>query len=442
MRRVIREHLRDFIATIGLAIAGLVTAFVILSSQAAALPSWVPFLGEDRFELKAELSTAQAVTPGQGQPVVIAGIQAGDLTAVELDDGHAVVTMEVEPEYAELIHDDATILLRPKTGLQDMTLEVDPGVSGELVEEGDSIPLASTLPNVNPDEFLASLDADTQGFLKLLLAGAGEGLDPEQGRGRKLSGALRRLEPFARDVAEITELLAQRRQSISRSISNFRLLSEELGNNDRDLTAFVDSSNAVLESFANQEAAIRASLRELPGTLSETDGALRSANMFAIQSVPALRDSLPGARALAPALRKVQPFLRETVAPIRDQIRPFTKQVASPITHLREASQGLGKTVPPLRTTFTRLNQTFNALAANPEGPGEGYLFYVPWLNHNINNLFATQDAHGPLRRGQVLQSCATARLAEATALLARPYLGMLAQLTGLPGVGELPGCN
>jgi phospholipid/cholesterol/gamma-HCH transport system substrate-binding protein len=138
----------------------------------------------------------------------------------------------------------------------------------------------------------------------------------------------------------------------------------------------------------------------------------------------------------------VQPFLRETVAPIRDQIRPFTRQVATPVTHLREASQGLGKTVPPLRTTFTRLNQTFNALAANPQGGDEGYLFYVPWLNHNVNNLFATQDAHGPLRRGLVLESCATARLAEATALPLRPFLAMLAQTTGLPGLGEIPGCN
>ena len=442
MRRAIREHLRDFIAIIGMVVAGMVTATVIISSQAAALPSWLPILGEDRFELKAELSSAQAVTPGQGQAVDLAGIQVGDITAVELEEGHAVVTMEVEPEYAELIHDDATMLLRPKTGLNDMVLEVDPGVSEEFVEEGDTIPLASTLPNVNPDEFLASLDADTQGFLKLLLASAAEGLDPEQGRGRKLSAALRRLEPFSRDVAKITELLALRRESISRSITNFSLLSEELGNHDSDLTAFVDVSNAVLESFANQEASIRAALRELPGTLEETNGALRSANKFAIESVPALRDSLPGARALAPALRKVQPFLRETVAPIRDQIRPFTKQVALPILHLREASQGLGKTIPPLRTTFTRLNQTFNALAANPEGPAEGNLFYVPWLNHNINNLFATQDAHGPLRRGQVLESCATARLAEGTALPTRPYLSMLAQLTGLPGQGEIPGCN
>ena len=438
MSKALREHLRDVIAIIALTVAGLVTAFIILSNQAAALPSWVPLLSEDRFELKAELSTAQAVTPGQGQAVTIGGIQVGDITEVELEDGHAVVTMGVEDEYAPLIKEDATMLLRPKTGLQDMVIEVQPGTSDEQVSEGDTIGLASTLPNVNPDEFLASLDADTQAFLKLLLAGGGQALDPEQDRGEKLGLALRQFEPLARDVARINGLLSQRRESISRSIHNFRLLSEELGSDDTQLAAFVDSSNAVLDSFANQESSIRAALRELPGTLRETKGALTGANQLALQQGPALKKSLPGARALAPALRELQRFFPATTPPIRDQIRPFTRQVATPTFHLRQSSVGLGRMVPPLRTSLTRLNEVFNALAANPEGPDEGYLFYVPWLNHNTNNLFTIQDAQGPLRRASFLLSCNTALLAEATVFGTSRYLLSLAQMTGLPTSTEI----
>ncbi|MDP9227667.1 MAG: MlaD family protein, partial [Actinomycetota bacterium] len=376
MRRALREHFRDVLAIIALTALGIATTVFILSSQATALPSWVPFLGEDRFELNADFSTAQAVTPGQGQAVNIAGIQVGDITGVELVDGHARVKMEIDNEYAPLINEDANMLLRPKTGLNDMTIEVDPGVSGIDVEDGDTLPLSSTLPNVNTDEVLASLDADTQSFLKLLVAGGGEALDPEQGRGIKLSGALRRLEPFARDISLINGSLAKRRESVARSIHNFRLLAEELGDKDAELTGFIDSSNEVLQSFADQEAAIRASLQELPGTLKETNAALKSSNAFAKASLPALRDSLPGARALKPALQATRPFLLETAAPIRDQIRPFTKQVFAPVKHLRQATQGLGGTIPPLKTSFTRLNQGLNALAANPQGDQESFLFF------------------------------------------------------------------
>jgi phospholipid/cholesterol/gamma-HCH transport system substrate-binding protein len=442
MRRALREHSRDVLAILALVAAGLFASTVILINQRASLPAWVPLIGTDRFELSAEFTTAQAVTPGQGQSVDIAGIKVGDVTGVKLEDGHAVVSMEVDNEYAPLIHEDASLLLRPKTGLNDMVVEVDPGTqSSPEVDEGSTVPLASTQPQVNPDEFLASLDADTQQFLKLLLGNGATALDPEKGRDVKLSNALRRLDPFARDIARISGALANRRQAIANSIHNFQLLSTELGNRDEDLVDFVDSSDDVLASFARQEASIRSAIRELPGTLTETRGALKSANQLALQSAPALKKLIPGARATGPALRALRLLFRETAGPIQNQIRPFTRQVASPVTHLAQISRGLGIATPGLKTGFTRLNQGLNALAFNPDGADESFLFYVPWLNHNLNANYTLQDAYGPLRRGIVLVSCSTAVVAEGT-LLAEPHLRALYQLTGTPRVNVIPGCS
>jgi phospholipid/cholesterol/gamma-HCH transport system substrate-binding protein len=435
MRRAIREHLRDFIAIVALVVAGVLTAGYILSSQATALPSWLPILGEERFELKADLGTAQAVSPGQGQAVMIAGIQVGDITGVELNNGSATVTMQIENDKAPLINTDAHLLLRPKTGLNDMVLEVDPGTSGQPVEEGFTVPLASTLPNVNPDEVLAALDADTQAFLKLLLAGGGEALGGD--RGVKFGLALRQFEPLARNAAQISGALVDRRESIARSIHNFGLLTGELAKKDTELTGFVDSSNAVLQSFANQEASIRASLQELPPTLRQTNLALKGANELALATVPAVRDSLPGARALKPALEALQPFLKQTVAPIREQIRPFTTQVFPAVKHLRQGTDELAKTLPPLKNAVNRLNEGVNALAANPSGDQESYLFFLSWLNHNLNSLFLLQDANGPLRRGIVLLTCGTARFAEGIGR-STPFIATLLEVTNQPRESEI----
>jgi phospholipid/cholesterol/gamma-HCH transport system substrate-binding protein len=442
MRRALRAHIRDVLAIIGLILAGLFAVTVILVNQRANLPSWVPVIGNDFFHLEADFSTAQAVTPGQGQSVDIAGIKVGEVSAVNLEDGHAVVSMSIDNKYAPLIHDNASALLRPKTGLNDMVVEIDPGTqAAPEVQEDSTVSLASTKPQVNPDEILASLDADTQQFLKLLLANGAEALDPAKGRDIKLSNALRRLDPFARDIARISGALATRRQNIASSIHNFQLISTELGKRDQDVVNFVDSSDAVLASFAKEQASIRSAVQELPGTLKEAKGSLKSANELALQSGPALKKLIPGAKATAPALRALRPFFQETAGPIQNQIRPFTKQIASPVQHVAQIGQGLGIATPGLKVGFTRLNDGLNSLAYNPPGDAEGYLFYVPWLNHDLTANYMLQDAYGPIRRGLVQESCGTAQTAEQT-LLAEPYLRLLYQLTGQPRSAKIPGCS
>jgi phospholipid/cholesterol/gamma-HCH transport system substrate-binding protein len=442
VRRAIREHLRDFLAIGVLIILAVVTTGVILASQTTILPSWLPLLGDERFELKAEFSSAQAVTPGQGQTVTIAGINVGQVSGSELESGRAIVTMQIDNKYASLIHPDASLLLRPRTGLQDMTIEVDPGTGGQEVDEGSTLPLANSQPNVQPDQIFASLDGDTRSFLQLLLQGAAKGLE---GNGPKLAAGLKRFEPFARDLARINGALAKRRENIKRVITNFGLLSRELGNRDTRLAEFVRSSNDVLGSFAHQEASIRATLRELPGTLREMRGALASGNRFALELGPASRRLIPAARALGPALRETRPLFRNTVGPIRNQIRPFARAIQKPLLHAKQAATPLAKATTGLTSSFDELNRFFNALAYNPPGSAqEGYLFWLSWLNHDTNALFFTQDAGGPLRHGLVLVNCVTLGAAD-NAAFTDGDLRTLSQVSGIPTTTEVMnagGCN
>ena len=429
MPRVIREHLTDFIAVIAIFVIGLAITGYVLSQQQQPYPSWVPFLGDERVELKAELSTAQAVTPGQGQTVNISGVKAGDISEVELVDGHAVVTMLIEPQYAELIHPNATVLMRPRTGLQDMTMEVDPGTGTETIEPGTTIPLSQTEPNVNPDQILAALDRDTRDYLQLLVQAGGEGLG---GRGKELSAGLRRFEPFGRDLAEINGLLAKRRDNIATSITAFRELSTELARSDVRLAEWVTAQSEALAGFANQSEAIQESLREFPATLAATREGLASSDQFSKVLGPASEALIPTAQSFDPAQESLQQFLRATVDPIEDQIRPFTKQVRPPIKHLQQASGPLADTTNATSKALGDINRLFNAWSYNPSGSEEGYLFWTAWLNHNANATAQLEDAQGPLARAVVLQSCQTAILAEVLAV-ARPFIRTLQQYTNAP---------
>src|ERR687898_1963849 len=122
MGTAIQKHLRDFIAVAALLVIALATTWVILQEQRLR----IPVLEERPFELKAEFSTAQAVVPGQGQTLRVAGVRVGDVESVELEDGRGVVTFAVERDFLP-IYRDATILMRPTTGLKDMFFQLDPG---------------------------------------------------------------------------------------------------------------------------------------------------------------------------------------------------------------------------------------------------------------------------------------------------------------------------
>ena len=131
-------------------------------------------LGKSYYTVKAQFASAAAVTSGQGQSVDVAGVQVGQVGAVDLEDGRAVVTMNIYKKYKP-IYRNATVLLRPRTPLKDMYLSLDPGTADAgSVPDGGTLPVANTAPDVNVEEILASLDADTRNYLLLLLGGGAQ----------------------------------------------------------------------------------------------------------------------------------------------------------------------------------------------------------------------------------------------------------------------------
>lgn len=435
LSRQARGRSKDTIAITVLAAIGIVMTLWIFTQQKASLPAWVPFVGEEFAHVTAEFSTAQAVTPGQGQAVDIAGIQVGKITSVDLENGHAVVGMDIEPQYMKLIHPDATLLLRPKTGLNDMLIEVDPGAAKGQIEDGYRFPLSRTEPNVNLDAFLATLDADTRQYIQLLVAGGAQGIGS---RGRQLSGAFRRLQPFSHYIADLNEAVAARRVALARVIHNFGLLTTELGRHDTELERFVSSSSAALGDFANQQRAIQETLIEFPATLATAEAAFASADRFSQVARPALLGLIPQAQALQPALKANQRLFEQTTEPIRNQIRPFTRQIRPVLTHAKQGSADFSKSVRGFGNALGAFNSFLNELAYEPKGPKQSYLFYLPWVNHNINATFNLDDPSGPLGRSLLMISCNGAELANGAAA-ARAYIQTILRGSNVPRQGELP---
>src|SRR5262245_56254321 len=423
----IRKHFKEALAVLGLIVVAAGVSLYLLDNQRMRFP-WE----ESPLVLKAEFATAQAVTAGQGQTVRVSGVRVGDIGDVELVDGHAVVEMVIDAEYEGMIRQDASALMRPKTGLKDMFIDLEPG-SDEAPAAGEdfTIPIAATSPDVNPDEILAELDADTRDYLTLLIGDAGRGLD---GRGLDLREILRRFEPTHRDLARVNSAVATRRENLRHLITSLDTLNGELAKRSDDLAGLVNSSSAVMNEFASQESNSSSAVGELPGALRQTTDTMTRVQRYATLLGPTAQKLRPAARALAPANEAVQPLARETMPLLRDDIRPFVREARPVARDLRPAAHNLAKATPALTKSFAALNTFLNLAAYNPSGredPGsparqEGYLFWAAWLQHMGTQLFSSSDANGVFRPVTVAAPCATIQ----QLVHEQPQLEFLAMLT------------
>jgi phospholipid/cholesterol/gamma-HCH transport system substrate-binding protein len=414
MMVAIRKHLRDFIALAALVAVALGAAAYIVQHQRLR----IPFVEEKPFVLEAEFSDAQGVMPGQGQTIRIAGMRIGDIGKVELENGRAIVRMEIDKKFDDVVHTDATALLRPRTGLKDMFIELDPGSRSEpLMKEDGRIPVQNTEPDVDAEEILSALDADTRAYLQLLINGAGKGL---KGRGGDLRQVLRRLGPLHRDIARVNSAFAERRRELARLIHNYGSSITELSTRDKELSTLVTAQSAALERWASEDRNVSLAVSRLPSTLTQVKSALLKVNELGQEIPPGLGALRPAVRQLHKTNLQVRPFAKEAAPILEKQVRPFVRVARPYIRDVRPAAHNLNKASPHIRDAFYELNRFFNMAAYNPNGKeglqgktqeqqlarDEGLLFWLGWVVQDTNSLFNTGDVSGPFRRIALLATC------------------------------------
>ena len=426
----IRRGAAAFTAVVTLIVIAVLVGGYILTKEGLTLPGWVPVIGSNFYTVNADFQTAQAVTPGQGQAVTIAGVKVGLISAVRLSNGVAVVSLHIDKQYSP-IYRDATMLLRPKTALKDMTIELNKGTAAAgAVPSGGTIPVSQTAPDANLDELLASLDADTRSYLQVLLGSAGPAL---AGRGVELSAALRRFDPTTRDFELISRALVHRRVSLERVIHNLSILTAAISTKDTQLANLVRASNAVFATFANENASVSATVAKLPGALSELDHSLGKVTTTAQLANTALGGLRPAARALAPAERANQVLFKTTAPVIQKQLGPFAVAAQPTVAALGPAAESLGAASPQLASTLAVLNTFFNELAYNPSPSNPNYLFYLAWAGHNANSAVSTSDANGPLLQGELLMQSESAKVLLCGAAQTNPLSGIAVSQLNLP---------
>ena len=406
----IRKNLAPALAIVGLAIIAVLVAAYILAQMHVR----VPLLSKSPTTINVAMNTAESVTPGQGVQVQVAGVRIGEVGQVTLTNGHANLAMQIDPKFSDLIHTDAHALLRPRTGLKDMYIQVMPGSHrSPIAKAGYTIPMENTATDVDVDQILQQLDARTRDYVTLLANGAGTGL---KGEGSTLAEVFRRYEPTARDLALVNGSVGKEEASLRRVIHGLALLNRKLAQRPQDLTQLVGAAGATFNAFASQDRNLQATVADLPATLRQATDTLNKVTPFAQQLGPAATALQPAVRALQVANAKLKPFAHKVEPIVRTQLRPFARTARPVVRDLKPTAQNLNAAIPDLQRSAVVLNHFVNMLGYNKngrEGPDvvgrdEGYLFWLGWLGHQTVNLFNVDDANGPMRPIFLTGTCGT----------------------------------
>ena len=399
MKRVIAKNAKWVATIFGLALLSAAVVGYILTQQGVRFP-WQA----STMRMYVDLDNAQAVTPGQGQSVQVAGVKIGTISAVELEEGRARVAIDIDPAEKGLVRTDAHAMLRPRTPLKDMYIQILPGSrNAPPARKGTIIPVENTTTDVQLDQILGTLDERTREYLQLLAEGAGHGL---KGRGTQIAEVFRRFGPTAHDLRTVNQAVGQERAHLRRVVTSLADLNGELAKNPDALAQLVDASAATFTAFASEDGNLRRTLSELPPTLRQARSTLSAVRPFADELGPTTRALTPSVQALDRANGAIAPFAKKTTPIIRTLVRPFARAARPIVRQLGPAATDLSKAMPELSRSGRVANRFFNLLAFNQngsEGPDkagrdEGYLFWIGWLFHQGVNLQNVEDANGPMR--------------------------------------------
>ena len=410
----------------------------ILAHQNLHLPGWVPVLGKNWYTLKARFQTAQAVTPGQGQAVTIAGAKVGEVASVELQGGVATVTMRVTPKYARF-YKNATMLMRPKTALEDMTIEVSPGTPGAgKLQSGETVPVVAD----GAEHRLRRIPGGPGHRNALLPAGAaGRGRRRPQPQRQGALGDAQALPsdhpPGHRNHPRTAAPPPEHRPARSTTSGCWW---KRIGGKDEQLAELVDASNAVFATFAKEDADFRRTLHLLPGALEKTGNELGE-GQDGLQRARIDADEAAAVR----ARRWRRPRSPRASSRWRPRRSSRTRSARSRAKSCRSSTNSRPRPKSSPRRSRNSpsasavLNEFFNELAYNPGPKKGGFLFFLDWGNHDLNSVVSSADANGPLGRSLVYFNCEVLPILKGVAEV-NPTVNLLVGLLQPADQGRMPG--
>jgi phospholipid/cholesterol/gamma-HCH transport system substrate-binding protein len=389
---------RNTFVTAALIVLALVAGGIILSQQRFIAP-W-----QDRYTVYATFAASPGISPGQGQEVRIAGVQVGQIVSADVDDaGQARLELSLTGDFKGKIYDNAHVILRPKSPLNEMYVIMNPGgPPGQPLPNKGTLPVGNSERPIQFDELLGNLDDNARSMLTSLLSESDIALVNAQ---KTLPGGLDGVRLVGNDLRPVSEELVKRKEKLRTLVTALGEIAKGVGHDDKRLRQLGDGLQSTLGTLANNDKDLESSLNQLPDLLSQLRRATDSVQGLADELDPALRDLETASDQFPKALKA----LEGTSDRLDDAVKeagPFADEGKKAVDDLRPFVGEAKKATGPLHETTRELDPITNA--ALPFLPDVG-AFVV-----QTRSIVSLTDANTGILRG----------VAEFSAQSAPPLLG------------------
>jgi phospholipid/cholesterol/gamma-HCH transport system substrate-binding protein len=374
---------RNVITLVALIALASVSGGIILGHQRVSWP-W-----HHDFVVYAAFQDVPGVSADHGQEVRIAGVRVGDIESASVDaDGHAEVKLSLSPNYK--IYSNATVVLRPKSPLNEMYIELSPGSppAGKQLKSGGHLSITNSQRPIEVDEALDHLDANAQSALTTLLSESDAAL---ANAGQELPAGVRATDLLTKQLAPVMTSLATRRATIQKLVTSLQEISTAVGGDDTRLTSLVTSLQKTLDAVGGGSNALDSTLGQLPDLSTQLKSATDAVQELSTQLNPALDNLRQASGALPPALRSLTNTIDQAGVTI-GQLSPVIADAAPVVRSLRPLVSDLVSALPDLQSMVNHLDPVTSELVK-----------YLPDLGAfvlNSRSMTSEMDANSGILRG------------------------------------------
>jgi phospholipid/cholesterol/gamma-HCH transport system substrate-binding protein len=328
---------------------------------------WVAFggptpLAARGYEVKLPLT--QIGQLAEQSEVDISGVEVGRVKSIDLGEGDekgsAIVTLNIEPEYAP-IPADTRAILRAKSLLGEAYIELTPGDKRDgMLEDGGQLPPAQVAKSVQLDEIFRTFDEKTREAFK---QGAIDNSIAVSGRGATLNQTLGVLPGTLTSLNDVLQVLNSQEEDFSKLIKNTGVVFDALSKRQGQLSGMIRNTDTVFKTLANRNEELKDFFRVFPTFLRESRDTQERLGDFADFATPRVRKLIPVARQLSPTFRAsadLAPVSRRLYKGLRPVIRKAPKAFPSLRAFLDEDAPTLLARIPDYFAEFNPFLQTAN----------------------------------------------------------------------------------